>query len=89
MSLQTSHLVSSLLSAGLGFLMLSEQGDWGALPGGGEETGALVGRLHGAGAGGRAGAGLCSQPLIMILLVTRSHPTWGSVSPNFSDDTEL
>ena len=61
-SLQTSHLVSSLLSAGLGFLMLSEQGDWGALPGGGEETGALVGRLHGAGAGGRGGAGLCSQP---------------------------
>ena len=72
MSLQTSCLVSPPLSAGgLSFLMLSDQG---ALSGGGVETVALSGRLHG-GLGGSAGAGLCSQHLIMFLLVTRSRPT--------------
>ena len=64
----------------MSFLKLSEQGDKGRIPGG--DSGWMV-------AGGRAGAGLYSQHLIVILLVTHSHPTWGSVSPNFSVDTEL
>lgn len=47
-SLQTNCLVSPLLSTeSLGFLLLSEQGDQGGLPGGGVEVGALVERLQG------------------------------------------
>ena len=47
-SLQTTCLVFPLLSTeSLGFLLQSEQGDQGGLPGGGVEVGALVERLQG------------------------------------------
>ena len=75
-SLQTNCLVSPLLSTeSLGFLLLSEQGDQGRLSRGGVEVGALAESLQGY-LGGSTGAELCSQHLIVFLLVTHRHSTW-------------